>query len=268
MNTPHFAPPYSDEALVAWLDGEMDPADARKLETLLETDPGLAERINELMKSQLDFEAAFAPLLDKAPKANMQRQLNARSAAPVPESKMASRTGVSRRSLIAASLSFLVIGSGLGYLARPVKTTLSESERIRDLEAQYMSLYSAETLLDADNSPAAMQHGLARTAQDIGLHLNAQQLSLPGAELKAVRMLRYDSTSIAQIAWNHLEYGPMALCISPDAHPATTGLQREQRHDMRLVWWHHGGYQFVLIGRNPAGELFASASALKTALNA
>ena len=268
MNTSQFTPPYSDEALVAWLDGEMDPADARRLEALLETDSDLAERIDELIKSQLDFEAAFAPLLDKAPEANMRRQLDALSAPPAPEPKMTSTTGVSRRSLIAASLSFLLIGSGLGYLARPGKTALSESEKIRDLEAQYMSLYSAETLLDADHSPAALQHGLARTAQDIGLHLHTQQLTLPDAELKMVRMLRYDSTSIAQIAWIHAEYGPMALCISPDAHPTSTGLEREQRHDMRLVWWHHRGYQFVLIGRNPAGELSASASALKTALNA
>lgn len=270
MNMLHFSPPYSDEALVAWLDGEMDPEDARRLESLLDNDPELAERVDELMKSQLDFDTAFAPLLDKAPEAKMQRQLDALLAAPeqVPAAAVAATSGVSRRSLIAASLSFLVIGSGLGYLVRPAKTTLSVSEKIRDLEAQYMSLYSAETLLDTDSSPAALQHGLARTAQDIGLRLHAQQLALPDAELKMVRMLRYDSTSIAQIAWFHAEYGPMALCISPDEQPAATGLQREQRHDMRLVWWHHGDYQFVLIGRNPDGELSASADVLKKSLNA
>jgi len=271
MNRLHFSPPYSDEALVAWLDGEMAPEDARQFASLLENDAELAERVDELMKSQLDFDAAFAPLLDKAPEAKLQRQLDTLLAAPRQEpaaATVAATSGVSRRSLIAASLSFLVIGSGLGYLARPAKTRLSESEKIRDLEAQYMSLYSAETLLDADNSPAALQHGLARTAQDIGLRLHARQLALPDAELKMVRMLRYDSTSIAQIAWIHAEYGPMALCISPDEQPATSGLQREQRHDMRLVWWHHGGYQFVLIGRNPDGELAASADALKKSLNA
>ena len=266
----HFSPPYSDEALVAWLNGEMEPEDARRLEPLLENDPELAERVDELMKSQLDFDAAFAPLLDKAPEAKMLRQLDALLAAPEQESAatLATTSGVSRRSLIAASLSFLAIGSGLDYLVRPAKTTLSGSEKIRDLEAQYMSLYSAETLLDADNSTVALQHGLTRTAQDIGLRLHAQQLALPDAELKMVRMLRYDRTSIAQIAWIHAEYGPMALCISPDEQPAATGLQREQRHDMRLVWWHHGGYQFVLIGRNPEEVLSASADVLKKSLNA
>lgn len=84
-----------------------------------------------------------------------------------------------------------------------------------------MSLYSAETLLDADSSPTALQRGLTRTAQDLGLQANEQQLVLSGAELKMVRMLRYDSTSIAQIAWMHADYGPMALCISPDGQPAS-----------------------------------------------
>ncbi len=69
-------------------------------------------------------------------------------------------------------------------------------------------------------SPTALQRGLTRTAQDLGLQANEQQLVLSGAELKMVRMLRYDSTSIAQIAWMHADYGPMALCISPDSQPA------------------------------------------------
>lgn len=264
----HFSPPYSDQALVAWLDGEMDPEDAHQFASLLENDAELAERVDELMKSQLDFDVAFAPLLDKAPEAKLQRQLDTLLAAPRQGPAAAATYGVSRRSLIAASLSFLMIGSGLGYLYRPARTSLSENEKIRDLEAQYMSLYSVETLLDADNSTAALQHGLARTAQDIGLRLHAQQLTLPNAELKMVRMLRYDSTSIAQIAWIHAEYGPMALCISPDEQPATSGLQHEERHDMRLVWWHHGGYQFVLIGRNPDGELAGSANVLQKSFNA
>jgi hypothetical protein len=82
----------------------------------------------------------------------MQETLNAHLAEhPVP------RVGVTRRSLIAASLSCLVIGSGLGYLLHPGAAEFDESEHIRDLEAQYMSLYSAETLVDADSAPSVIQ---------------------------------------------------------------------------------------------------------------
>ncbi|MCE9730166.1 anti-sigma factor [Pectobacterium sp. IFB5596] len=266
MKPMSFTPPYSDEAIVAWLDGEMNEADAQRFKTLLEGDEQLAERTAELMKSQLDFEEAFAPLLDKAPEAKMQARLEALvTTAPI-LGKPSSHAGISRRSLIAASLSFLVIGSGLGYFVRSPQTALSDSEKIRDLEAQYMSLYSAKTLLDADSSAQTLQRGLSRTAQDIGLSLNEQQLTLHDAALKMVRLLSYDNTSIAQITWMHTTYGPMALCISPDRQATATALHNEQRHDMQVVWWRDRGYQFVLIGRSPVTPLTESALRLQASL--
>ncbi|ATZ94562.1 MULTISPECIES: anti-sigma factor [Dickeya] len=266
MRTINFTPPYSDEAIVAWLDGEMNDTDAQQFEQWLRNDDQLAERIARLQKSDLAFKEAFAPLLDDAPQARMQNRLEQLLAATPVVGETPPRIGVSRRSLIAASLSFLVIGSGLGYLARPASAVRNDSEKIRDLEAQYMSLYSAETLLDMDSSSSALARGLARTAQDIGIHLNEQQLAIQGAELKMVRMLRYDSTSIAQIAWMHADYGPMALCISPEQQRSATAINNEQRHGMHLAWWHTGGYQFVLIGRNPVSQLADSALRLQTSL--
>ncbi|MEQ9892044.1 anti-sigma factor family protein [Pectobacterium aroidearum] len=266
MKTMRFTPPYSDEAIVAWLDGEMNEADAQQFKALLEGDEQLAERVAELMKSQLDFEAAFAPLLDKAPEARMQARLETLLTKAPTSATASSYAGVSRRSLIAASLSFLVLGSGLGYLARSPRMILSDNEKIRDLEAQYMSLYRAETLLDADSSLPTLQRGLSRATQEIGLPLNERQLTLQGAELKIVRMLRYDSTAIAQITWLHAEYGPMALCISPERQATSTALNNEQRHDMQVVWWYAHGYQFVLIGRSPVAPLTESALRLQTSL--
>nr|VUD30263.1 Uncharacterised protein [Raoultella sp. NCTC 9187] len=66
-----------------------------------------------------------------------------------------------------------------------------------------------------------------------------------------VRMLRYDSTSIAQIAWMHAEYGPMALCISAQRQPGSAEISSEQRHGMNLAWWHDRGYQFRLNWPQP-----------------
>ena len=262
MKPSMFTPPYQDDAIVAWLDGEMSEADAQQFESQLAQDEQLASRTEALKQDRADFTEAVAPLLHEAPEARMQARLN-ELLAYSPRSS----AGVSRRSLIAASLSFLVIGGGLGYFARPLALARNESEKIRDLEAQYMSLYSAETLLDADSSPTALQRGLARTAQDIGLNVKVAQLALNGAELKMVRMLRYDSTSIAQIAWMDAEYGPMALCISPERHAQTRALTPENRHDMHLVWWQQRGYQFVLIGRNPPPQLSLHAQALHAALS-
>lgn len=264
MKSIRFTPPYGDEAIVAWLDGEMNTSEAQLFEATLSQDEQLARQTEALRLNTDDLSRAFAPLLQDAPQPRLEEQLAhllARPSAATPTVK-----GVSRRALIAASLSFFVIGSGLGYLARLAKPAQSENEKIRDLEAQYMSLYSTETLLDADSSPSTLQHGLARVAQDIGLNTNLQQLALQGAELKMVRMLRYDSTSIAQITWMHADFGPMALCISPQSHPVSAELKSEQRHTMNLIWWHSKGYQFVLIGRTPTAQLRQHAATLQTVL--
>jgi anti-sigma factor RsiW len=258
LNSHRFTPPYNDDAIVAWIDGEMCRADAQQFEEQLKRDERLAGRTDELMKSSQDYAGAFASLLDDAPLGAMQARL-----ATLPDPQVSTSVGVSRRSLIASSVGFLMVGSGLGYLLRPASAPDDENAHIRDLEAQYMSLYSVETLLDIDSAAPVLQRGLERAAQDIGMKLNMSQLTLQGAELKMVRMLRYETTSIAQVAWINADYGPMALCISPVDEKTTASLRQEQRHSMNLVWWHDAGYQFVLIGRNPPSQLRGNAEQLQ-----
>lgn len=267
MNRERFRPPYSDEAIVAWLDAEMDEEELQIFEQQLKRDQPLAARTAELMKSNQPFAEAFEPLLEAAPSERLHANLN-RLLAQTPATPPVARAQVSRRALIAASLSFLVIGSGFGYFVRPDNRSRRESEKIRDLESQYMSLYSPETLVDVDSSAPVIDRSLARTAQTLGLRLNVQQLTLKDAELKSVRLLRYDDTSIVQIAWEHSAYGPMALCVSRENHDGATPVQGEQRHGMNLAWWHAGGYQYVLIGRSPAPLLQQSAGLLRQGLMA
>ncbi|MFT4274441.1 MAG: hypothetical protein QM578_25915 [Pantoea sp.] len=260
MTAIRFSFPYPDEAIVAWLDGEMRPDDAQAFEKELKRNPELSARTAELMKSNQPFAEAFGLMLAQAPEPRMQQQLAGLLAQtpPIPGSPTAQ---VSRRALIAASLGFLLVGTGVGYLARP-RVKPDESAVIRELEAQYMSLYSPETLADVDNSPQMLQHSLARTARDLDIHLTLAQLTLPEAELKSVRMLRYDDALISQIAWNHNDYGPMALCISREEQAQTSALTEEKRHGMNLVWWRNAGYQFVLIGRSPSAQLMRTATRL------
>ncbi|KNC13359.1 membrane protein [Pantoea sp. RIT-PI-b] len=268
MKAARFSSPYADEAIVAWLDGEMRADEAQTFENELKRSEALSARTAELMKSNQPFAEAFAPILDEAPLERMTSRLQ-HLLATTPRAPQPSPLQVSRRALIAASVSFLLVGSGIGFLARPViKAEPGESAKIRELEAQYMSLYSAETLADVDSSPQVLQRSLARTARDLDLHFTPAQLTLPEAALKSVRMLRYDDALISQIAWNHSSYGPMALCISREDHQQATDLMQEKRQGMNIVWWHRAGYQYVLIGRNPAQQLKRTAEALSRMLMA
>lgn len=260
MTRQSFSAPWSDEAIVAWLDGEMRDDERSAFERQLNNDADLAARVEQLMQSNQPWEQAFAPLLEEAPVSRMQEKLNVLLHQPV---NINSQTkGVSRRSLIAASLSFLAVGVLAGRFIHPGEQKLSGEPEIRDLIAQYMSLYSAETLADINVTPQALQNGLNRMQQDIGLTLQQVKVELPEAELKSVRMLRYDSTSIAQIAYLHASYGPMALCISRSKGNDSPTLKHEVRRGLNLVWWRSGGYEYVLIGRNPQQDLQESGELL------
>ncbi|ELY7393620.1 hypothetical protein SOJ80_003873 [Cronobacter universalis] len=265
MKSETFTPPYSDEAIVAWLDGEMNETDAQRFQAQMAEDPALTGRVGALSLNTSALRQAFAPLLDDAPLSRMQQRLDD-AASTQAENQRAS--GISRRALIAASVGFMTLGTGLGYWLNKAAALPDGSEKIRDLEAQYMSLYSAETLLDADASPAALARGLQRAGEDLALTLRADQLALHDAELKMVRMLRYDTQPIAQVAWLHPEYGPMALCISREALQSDTDFFAENRHGMNLIWWRRHGYQFVFIGRHPSSLLAKTARQLKHMLAA
>lgn len=261
MTRQSFSAPWSDEAIVAWLDGEMNEAERSAFDQQLNEDAGLAARVERLMQSNRPWEQAFAPLLQDAPLEKMQDKLQILLHQPVKVKPQPE--GVSRRSLIAASLSFLALGVLAGRFIHTEEKELSGETEIRDLIAQYMSLYSAETLADINVTPQALQQGLNRMQQDIGLTLAQDEIQLPEAELKSVRMLRYDSTSIAQIAWLHASYGPMALCISRAKTAGSGGLKHEVRRGLNLVWWHEKGFEYVLIGRNPQQDLQNSGELLQ-----
>jgi anti-sigma factor RsiW len=264
MTRQSFSAPWSDEAIVAWLDGEMRDDERRAFDQQLNDDADLAARVERLMQSNQPWEQAFAPLLEEAPVSRMEQKLNVLLHQPVnvkPQAK-----GVSRRSLIAASLSFLAVGVLAGRFIRPGEQKLSGEPEIRDLIAQYMSLYSAETLADINVTPQGLQSGLNRMQQDIGLTLTQAAVEIPEAELKSVRMLRYDSTSIAQMAYLHASFGPMALCISRSKTSDSTALKHEVRRGLNLVWWRSKGYEYVLTGRNPQQDLQQSGELLQQRL--
>ncbi len=75
MKREHFTAPYSDEAIVAWLDGEMSAAESAAFEQQLKRDESLSTRTAELMRSNQPFAEAFEGLLEAAPEERMERHL-------------------------------------------------------------------------------------------------------------------------------------------------------------------------------------------------
>lgn len=251
--------PISDEVLVAWLDKQLTVQQHQQVEKMLSDDPELAERLAELDRASVDFSAAFAPLLQEAPKARLQQRLSA----SLEEPQKPHAAGISRRTLIAATVSALALGVVGGMKGRRL---FDNDDGWRDTVAQYMALYTHQTFEGVSPSDSAMQQQLATISSHLGLSLSASALTLPGSAFKGARMLNYDDKAIAQIVWDDPNSGPLALCITGAVHPTDRGFAEEQRRGMNVVYWQQQQHSFMLIGHKPAAELRTVASSLSAAV--
>jgi len=257
--------PFPDEVLVAWLDNQLSEAQREQFAQRLQNDDILAERVTQLSYSNLPFHDAFEPMLAEAPVADLQARLNAISD-PVSAPSSTNMRGVSRRHLLAAAVSFLAVGIAVGRYAVPVETP-EKDLGWRNLVAQYMSLYSTDTLVDIHESAQQHDKELLRVNSTLGTSLTTTQLALPGAELKNARLLNYDQYNIAQITYLDPAYGPMALCITRASQRSDTGPQSEVRRGMNVIYWRAKGYNYMLIGHNPPDQMASHGQVLLQALS-
>ncbi|KFK92251.1 MULTISPECIES: anti-sigma factor [unclassified Serratia (in: enterobacteria)] len=242
-----------DELLVAYLDNQLARSQRHELEQQLTREPELAARLAWLAGSNLPFKAAFQPLLDEAPIQRLQAELHV-LLRPTPRR-------ITRRQLIAAAIGLLAVGVAGD---RAFLQLNQPEENWRSLVAQYMALYTPETLAGPPPSSQDLAAQLQQTGTQIGITLLPQQLVLPGATLKNARLLAYDGKRIAQLTYLDEQYGPLALCIIQQAGEASP--ENEQRLGMNLVYWSGSNHSFMLIGHNPPPQMNALASQLRQAL--
>ena len=115
---------FSDETLMAYADGELDPATGAQVEAAMAGDAAMAGRVARHRAMRDDIYASFAPVLDEAVPQRLRdalRPAQAAPASPAPAYAPGPAANHSRWSLpvwgaLAASL---VVGVLIGKMARP-----------------------------------------------------------------------------------------------------------------------------------------------------
>jgi anti-sigma factor RsiW len=253
----------TDARLVAYLDGELDAMERRRLEEEVQADPALAERLAFLRRSQLPFAEAFAPLLDEAPKARLEAMLNGVSETDAPPRQRAAALQPSRRGLVAAGVALFaagVLGDRALDLLRGAPEEADRSDNWREAVAQYLTLYTPETLAAVTDDPAARQRELSLVGEKLGLPLSLAAVRIPGVALKNARLLRYDGRQLGQLTYLDADSGPLALCIidGKGAEPMRT----EHRRGLNVAFWSGEGHRFMLIGHAAMPTVSAWADAV------
>lgn len=248
----------SDEQLVAYLDGELDAQHHQLIADQLRIDPAIAARLEALQCADLPFKRAFDSMLEQAPTQRLQAMLTSVPSTQTPT--------LSRRRFLAVAAGFAVAGvvADRLFMSWPRQ---EPGQGWRASVAEYMALYTPQTLDNLSADPASYAAQLRSVGAQLGLSLSLDAVRLPGAEFRRAQTLDYDGVLIGQLTYLDPRHGPLALCITTGrkgAQPFAT----EQRRGMNVVYWATSTHGFMLIGRNPFEGLQEMASNVEKKLPA
>ena len=259
----HIGNGSSDEALLAYLHGQLSGTEADAMRDAIAADDELRERADELQRGGEEIAQAFAVMLEDAPEERLAAMLaeidqpEATPAVPLTAANDSSWSGGMR--LLAAAVALLIaFGGGVtsSFLFTPEpapppkKMMASPAVQLRDAVSHYMALYS-KTTLEMMPSNAKMQTRSLKAASDaLGLSLSKKQVRLKSAKLKGARILTFEDKPLIQIGYLYNGETPLAICITKAKEPAHD-LKTETRWRQNMAYWSDDEYVYVVLGKLP-----------------
>ncbi len=249
----------SDEDLVAYLDRELPPEQAKAVEQVLRDDPALRARLDDLTVDTEAVKAAFDSLLPLAPG---QAEPALEDQQPSQPSARPTGPRLSRRAAIAASLAAVAaIGFAGGRITAPTQT-----EDWRMAVAEYQLLYRSETLTHLDPSPAGLESERARVVAQLGLDIAGTTLrNVSGLRYRRAQILGYEAAPLAQFAYLDSRDRPVAFCVTP-TEAGNRPMETQSFRGLAGVSWVAEGFAFLVIGDVPQALLDRAARDLSASL--
>ena len=286
----------SDEALVAYLDGELDGAERRHVEAWLDAEPAVRERLAALAQSADLVRGAYADIIDEPVPERLVAAARGATVANQPASQEAEilvlqrparalHLPPSRRWQIglaaAAGLFGIVFGGAGTYLGLGLLSPVgSASERqiaaatnnawLDNAAAYYkLSVNAGDTMLvdvPASNDP---KEALQRISQSLPQQVRLPDLKPWGLSFRGARLVVVEGRPAAQLVYvtDNKAIGPLTLVIGvtkqPDISPTF-----DHRQDVNLLYWRHHGHAYALVGKTDIGWLWGIANDVAWQLDA
>jgi anti-sigma factor RsiW len=284
-----------DALLMAYVDGELSPEQCEEIEQLMNASPAVAERVGQLIASEVPYSEAFArqpvppvpdSLLRNVDALIAQHQASAiPSLAPpvVPTKAAVVKTVAEDESLLTrlfgrpkfgwlavafatgAACYGLVLQAGIvgstqntdSTLAGTTVAAVQPSAWVRQA-ASYQQLYSRDTLTYVKPD----YDGMRKTIDDIrhvdGLALRVPDLSAAGLTFKRVQRLRFNDKALIQLVYAPEKGAPVALCVMKEV-AADQSVAQLSVSGMSVVVWRQSELGYALIGAPNGVDLAAVA---------
>lgn len=230
---------FSDETLLAYLEGTLDEAQSCAIEAAVEDDVELERRLMALDPFAPVVQDVFENLPTEAPKVDL----------PEPVAHHANG-GILRLLAVAASAGVAAVA--LTFLAtRPAELGWAQQAAI------YQSLYAPETIVSLDSSEASLDKQFAMAEAALGRSLNREALeSLPGLALKRAQVLSFKGKPLVQVVFADEQGQPFAFCVirqEPNAPKAE--VKQAVLSGLATATWAQDGYGYMLLGSSPQTDL-------------
>ncbi|MBO9472783.1 hypothetical protein J7413_04465 [Shimia sp. R10_1] len=241
---------FSDEELVAYLDGETELVPMAQIEAAVQEDPALAKRLEALRFDVTALQESFELL---QPSRDVLGALPVRGRAPAKRPMAA---------VAMAACVALAVGFGLGNW-----TSGPERSGWVGYVAAYQALYTHATLDHIQQTPEQLQNELARVSAAVGKDIELAQLTaLPDVEYKRGQVLSFQGRPLIQLAFATPSGVPMALCIMrrEEAAVSEEALATMRLEGLSSAVWSDGAYDYVLIGGTEDGLVRRLGQALQS----
>jgi anti-sigma factor RsiW len=285
---------HSDEALVAYLDDELDSTERRHVEAWLDADPAVRDRLAALAQATELARSAYADIVNE----------------PVPERLIAAARGETlaagqqeaeilvlrpnkaaalvrdRRwqiGLAAAAGMFGILFGGAGtYFGMGVlnranpeaeqKLAAATASNIwLDNAAGYYKLVvnAGESMLVDVPASNDTREALQKISQNLPQQVRLPDLKPWGLTFRGARLVAVEGKPAAQLVYttDNKAIGPLTLLIGSSKQPDVAPTF-DQRQGVNQLYWRHHGRAYVLVGQADVGYLWGIANDVAWQLDA
>jgi anti-sigma factor RsiW len=275
----------SDETLIAYLDGELDAGLRSEVDSWLESDAELRDRVAALAASAEALRSVFEPVLhEPVPERLLAAARGATAGGEVIDFAAAQKPRVSRpliartwvRWALAAGVGGLLIGGSAGYFAGGYDTGTKTAANavsanwLDNIAGYHKLLINAgaddQALVDVppDSSDAARK-GVQKLPSDFKL----PNLKPWGLDFQGARYLVIGGQPATQLFYttDNKSLGPLTVVIGTtsqsDIAPAF-----DRRGDLNMLYWRHHGHAYALVGTADIGYLWNISNDIEYQLDA
>jgi anti-sigma factor RsiW len=240
--------------LSAYLDGELDAAEARSVEAMLEKDPALQAELDELISADALAQDQFDALLsDPVPLALAQKI----KALPVgvPPSRPASRPVWAA---LAAGLALFVSGGMGGYYLKdrisPAGPLVAQAGWLNDI-ADYHAIYANQQRHLVEVRADESDHLKKWLGTSVGVAFSIPDLTGFGLTFEGGRLLVANGKPVGQLMYRQADGAVIALCLQSSPNGDTTSPPAFKQQTLKgfdFVSWKGNGAAYVVVG--PGGQ--------------